>query len=312
MKTMNNFIMSAVAGLILITTEAKADLLQCKPCPRGYICNGKNKYPCPEGSVPNSSTAASYCVPCHVNEYYVATEDIKLDRCKPCPPGTISGGAASSCITCKAGQYVRAEDLYTIKGRKWCEDCADGYFQLAENQDYCSSCDALYVYYNRGFTNEEFYGINDTYFNGKKVTFNKLKNKDIKKLRDSVKGFIYSDEAKEIIEYHYDVFSAYNSHYVILDENSKNNVTISSLRQKLNTLINMHRYEYICLIDHLEGEYFKSGFNYVITAQSDDGELLCLKDYTVSCNKSTGAAEITGTDPKGQKSTISIATKYIR
>ena len=120
MKTMNNFIMSAVASIVLAGAEAKADFMQCLQCPAGYKCDGINK--------------------------------------TPCPAGYISSAGASECYSCEAGQYV---------SNNTCQNCADGYYQPNKNQTSCLSCDDLYVRHIQSRKNE-FFGINDTYFNGKK------------------------------------------------------------------------------------------------------------------------------------------------
>ncbi len=91
MKTMNNFIISAVASVVLAGAEARADFMQCIQCPAGYQCDGTNKTQCSAGTY--ATGGASSCSQCGANTYSSAG----ASGCTPCGELEWSNAGASRC-----------------------------------------------------------------------------------------------------------------------------------------------------------------------------------------------------------------------
>ena len=110
MKTMNNFILTTIAGILLAGTNAKGDLYQCNACPAGYKCDGSSKTACPAGTY--SLTGASKCTPCPAGTYskYSASPS-----CTKCAETYWSNEGATSCGKIKFRVYYAYKLFSAVK-----------------------------------------------------------------------------------------------------------------------------------------------------------------------------------------------------
>lgn len=113
---------------------------------------------CPPGHVPNKVAFPTKCVGCRVGTFAAFARKRPSARlthfCKPCPPGTTSGKAASvcrakeqpcekdfvenkfgSCVKCNRGQFYHP-------ARKECMNCPFGTISLGGSQTKCMKCTA--------------------------------------------------------------------------------------------------------------------------------------------------------------------------
>lgn len=136
---MNNKKYLFLLGLLSITypPTAKADLLQCTPCPAGTYGKGGKCIDCEAGTYSDTIGSTS-CKQCAEGK----TSDKRATSCKDltCPSGRYKSG--NFCLACPDGHYCInnvktqcAPFTYrkgSLLGGSSCENCEEGYFATSD------------------------------------------------------------------------------------------------------------------------------------------------------------------------------------